>query len=187
MKITEKMYLLAKEIVQEYENNQEQVEHLRDGTTIIVKTGKTNFENKFRGTWIDEVSNVNEDSIKKIKNRESVKKEFSFDVKNCYLECYSCFTEDLRPIKEKDVLAWHDTIDKLNRIDKLRFEDIVLLVQAARNDAFWSKNFLSLVKLRRKNKDKVPYWKVFKEKFKFEKSKSESTFDAMNEVLKNIK
>lgn len=190
MKITEKMYLLAKEIVKEYEKENPFGLYLKESETDkCLSNGKATlyFSDK-EGNLFDsdmkQISNIEVIDPKEVKTKKE--EDFSFEVRNCYLQCYSLFDEDLRPQNNKDTIAWHDTIEKLNRLDKLKFNDIVLITQAARNDVFWKKNFLSLVKLRRKDKDKIPYWKVFKEKFKFEKSKSESTFEAMNEVLKNI-
>ncbi len=217
MKITEKMYLLAKEIVEEYESNQDIVEHLEGGTSIVVVE---------RGKWIDEATQISKDQYdaisktrvmgvdflsgesksvewtkdflnkspndievtdpKEVKPKTKKEEDFSFEVRNCYLQCYSLFDEDLRPKNNKDTIAWHDTIEKLNRIDKLEFNDIVLITQAARNDIFWKKNFLSLVKLRRKDKDKIPYWKVFKEKFKFEKSKTQSMMEMHNQAKRDL-
>ena len=122
---------------------------------------------------------------KKEKEKSCVKKEKVYDdaVVWCYDDCLAFFPKELHPKDEKE---WFEVIDKLNRIDGLEFSDISLIVKAVRNDKFWSKNFLSLTKLRRKDKDKVMYWNVFKEKFKFERSKSESTFDAMQQVLNEI-
>lgn len=188
MKITEKMYLLAKEIVEEYESNEDIVEKFDNGSSIVlVKKGETCFENYSRNFWLDECTNISEDAINSLKIKKTKKEEdFSFEVRNCYLQCYSLFDDDLRPQNNKDTIAWHDTIEKLNRLDKLQFNDIVLITQAARNDKFWKKNFLSLVKLRRKDKDKIPYWKVFKEKFKFEKSKTQSMMEMHNQAKRDL-
>ena len=95
------------------------------------------------------------------------------------------FPEDLRP-NEKEIVGWLDTIEKLNRIDGLEFDDISLLVQAVRKDSFWSKNFLSLTKLRKKNKEKLIYWKVFREKFKIEKSKTQSMMEMHEQAKRDL-
>ena len=181
MKITEKMYLLAKEIVEEYESNQDIVEKFDNGSSIVV-VEKDKFkrnEKTFDKLYEDYQAN-------RLKSKTKKEEDFSFEVRNCYLQCYSLFDADLRPKNEKDTIAWHDTIEKLNRIDKIEFNDIVLITQAARNDVFWKKNFLSLVKLRRKDKDKIPYWKVFKEKFKFEKSKTQSMMEMHNQAKRDL-
>ena len=151
MKITEKMYLLAKEIVKEYE---------KENLNLIPKLPKK----EVSVVSINEIEVIDPKLVKpKSKNVQS--KEYSQEVHNCYLDCLYYFDTDLMP-SAREADNWLDTIDKLNRIDGLAFDDIVLLVKTVRNDDFWSKNFLSLVKLRRKNKEGVVYWKVFKEKFK---------------------
>lgn len=94
------------------------------------------------------------------------KKVFSVEVNDCYYACLDYFDESLHPEKEKTKRNWLDTIDKLNRIDGLQFQDIIHLVQRTRSDDFWSKNFLSIPKLRKKDKNDLPYWKVFYNKFK---------------------
>jgi len=145
MKITEKMYLLAKEIVKEYEGLQ--------------KEPKT------------EKKQIN---------------DYTTSVIECYEECVKEFPADLKPKDEKSQVKWLDVIDKLNRLDNLQFSDISLIVKTVRRDKFWSKNFLTLRKLRRKNNDGVPYWKVFREKFKKEQSKSEqykSAYEQAKETL----
>lgn len=130
------------------------------------------------------------------KEKSSAKKEksmfitsdinFSKEVIDCYHNCIEYFNEDLKPKSVKEQDSWMDTIDKLNRLEHLQFSDIELLVKSARQDIFWSKNFLSITKLRRKDKDKVPYWKVFKEKFKYEKTKTETTYNAYEEARKSM-
>lgn len=54
-----------------------------------------------------------------------------------------------------------DTFDKLIRIDKYTPEQIKKAIQWARNDNFWTTNFLSPVKLRGRDKTGVKYIDVF--------------------------
>ena len=62
--------------------------------------------------------------------------------------------DSLNPKNEK---AWIDTLEKLNRIDGYSFEEIEKIVRITRNHNFWTKNFLSLTKLRKSDKDGVKY------------------------------
>lgn len=126
------------------------------------------------------------EEVKKEKSSEEKEKDYSEDVFECMRNCLVYFPNDLHPTNEKDVDNWLDTIEKLNRLEHLQFSDIELLVKSARQDPFWSKNFLSITKLRRKDKDKVPYWKVFKEKFKINESKSFETLSAYDQALKEM-
>lgn len=188
------MYLLAKEIVKEYEKENTFAINLKESETDkCLSKGKATLyfsdkEGNLFNSDMKPIKNIEVIDPKEVKSKTKTKKEedFSFEVRNCYLQCYSLFDADLRPQNNKDTIAWHDTIEKLNRLDKIEFNDIVLITQAARNDVFWKKNFLSLVKLRRKDKDKIPYWKVFKEKFKFEKSKTQSMMEMHNQAKRDL-
>jgi hypothetical protein len=105
----------------------------------------------------------------KVKVKEEVKEiveveKFSIEIEKCYKNCLSYFPEHLQP-KNNYVDSWKETIEKLNRIDKIEFGHIEEIVKKTREDTFWSNNFLSLNKLRKKNKDGVMYVVVFFEKF----------------------
>lgn len=102
-------------------------------------------------------------------NRNGLKKSektFKKEVIDCYSKVLPLFPESLRPRTKAMEESWMDCIEKLNRIDKVPFDYIIFLTQQAREDDFWSKTFLSLPKLRSKNKDKIRYIQVFHEKFK---------------------
>lgn len=144
---------------------------------INLKKEKSSEKKEKEGHWGYELSTIDENGITK---------DSGFEVHHCYMECLEYFTDDLHPTKQNQIDSWIDTIDKLHRLEHLPYSDIVILVKAVRNDPFWAKNFLSLTKLRRKDKDKIPYWKVFAEKFKQEKTKTEKTYDAYEEARKLI-
>ena len=92
-------------------------------------------------------------------------KTFSEDVLNCYNNCLASFPNHLHPQDEKKKNTWLETIEKLNRIEQIPFELISEIVNKTRNDDFWSKNFMSLPKLRKKNNDDIMYIVFFNEKF----------------------
>jgi hypothetical protein len=118
MKITEKMYLLAKEIVCDYEQN-------------------------------------NSNFLPLINKKEKVI-IYNDPVVWCYNDCLEFFPQHLHPKKEN---TWLDTIDKLNRLDKVPFEHIVRITKLAREDEFISKKiFQSLPKLRQKPRGEEIYW-----------------------------
>jgi hypothetical protein len=79
-----------------------------------------------------------------------------------YDEITQFFPEDLRPKTEKQKAAWIDTLDKLIRIDKNSPEEIKKVIRKTRENDFWKSNFLSVLKLRRKNKEEISYYTVFK-------------------------
>lgn len=92
-------------------------------------------------------------------------------VKETYEKCLQHFPTHLHPSTEKLKNSWMDTIEKLNRIDGIPYEHIIQIVEKTRNDSFWSKNFLSLKKLRQKNKDGLMYVVVFNEQIKAQQPK----------------
>lgn len=113
----------------------------------------------------DEVEdeNVNKEVIEKEK-KVVEKKSFSDEVESCYKNCLAFFPEQLHPEKPEN---WKDTIEKLNRIEKIPFQIIEKITKSAREDDFWSKQFLSLPKLRAKQASSgLKYIVVFNEKFK---------------------
>ena len=104
------------------------------------------------------------------KEKEEVKEKeervYSKEVNDCFGRCLAYFDSHLIPRTPKKENDWKDTIEKLNRIDGVPFEKIVEIVKNVRNDSFWCKNFLSLNKLRKKNKDGIAYIVVFDAQFK---------------------
>lgn len=95
--------------------------------------------------------------------KEKGVKVYAKDVHDCLEKCLTYFESQLHPKKPE---VWLDVIEKLHRIDGLPFEKIVEITQRARSDEFWKQNFLSLTKLRKKNKEDIPYVVVFNERFK---------------------
>lgn len=112
-------------------------------------------------------NNTNEYSVK---SKKPIKKEKSFsdfpeEVKKSFMPICKLFNEDLQPKTEAQKRAWCNTIDEINRIEKISPRKLYLLIQAVLNDDFWVNNFLALTKLRRKNKEGTKYIDVFMYKF----------------------
>lgn len=72
------------------------------------------------------------------------------------------FPEDLQPKTESQIEDWADCLKKLIEIDHYTEMDIGEIVYWAREDSFWSSQFMSFLKLRKKNKDGVKYIDYFK-------------------------
>ena len=87
------------------------------------------------------------------------------EIKDCLKNCLKFFPEDLHPKTPSQISDWEEVIEKVNRIDGFPFEEIERLVEAARSDSFWSDKFLSILKLRRLDPQKVKYIKVFEKRF----------------------
>lgn len=79
------------------------------------------------------------------------------------------FDEDCRPRNQDQKNKWIDVLDKLNRIDGHSPEEIKNIIKRTRMDPFWKSNFLSVLKLRDKNKDGISYFTVFSKKIQPEK------------------
>ena len=195
MEITKKMYELAKLIVTEYEkklsgglieNNfidnhgniyNKQGVKIKDMEVVfeVVEYNKRDF-NK-------ECTTISDKAQKALKPHRN---DYTTSVIDCYESCLSQFPIDLRPSTMSEQVKWLDEIDKLNRLDHLQYSDIILLTKCAREDKFWSKNFLTLRKLRRKNKDGIPHWKLFRENFKFEQSKTQEVQSAYEQAKERL-
>ena len=120
---------------------------------------------------VNDTVKVNVNDTVKVNVKVNVKdkvilKVYSKEVNDCFESCLKFFPESTRPKTDNSKNDWLDTIDKLNRIEKIEFNLIVRIVKKVRNDEFWSKNFLSLTKLRQKNKEQIMYIVVFYEKFR---------------------
>lgn len=94
--------------------------------------------------------------------RRPKKEKYSQEVETIYDFALTYFPKNLHPSTEKKKDNWKDTIDKLLRIDKHDKKEICRVIKWARQNEFWSKNFLSINKLRQNNKDEVKYYEVFK-------------------------
>ena len=97
---------------------------------------------------------------KVIKEKQNL---FTKDIYDCYNQILNYFPEHLHPKKEE---SWLKTIKDLNEIDKIPFHKILEIVKKTRADNFWSKNFLTLTKLRKKNRDGIKYIVYFNEQIK---------------------
>ncbi|SED09595.1 Protein of unknown function [Tenacibaculum sp. MAR_2009_124] len=112
----------------------------------------------------EDVNDIESEKSKKTGTNNFREKSFSKEIEECFQNCLKHFPENLHP-KNGVASKWKDTIDKLNRIDRIPFKLIEEIVEKARADSFWNKTFLSIPKLRKNNGDELPYVVVFHEKF----------------------
>ena len=66
-----------------------------------------------------------------------------------------------RQSEHKFINSQIETIDKLIRIDNRSLNDVIKAIHFGLHDQFWKQNFYSLTKLRKVNKDGVPYIDYF--------------------------
>jgi hypothetical protein len=86
------------------------------------------------------------------------------EIENLYNEVVIFFDENCRPKTEKQKQDWCDTLDKLIRIDGHKPEHIKNIIKRTRIDDFWKTNFLSILKLRKKDPQQIMYFTVFEKK-----------------------
>jgi uncharacterized protein YdaU (DUF1376 family) len=111
----------------------------------------------------EDMKNICETHVKRMENI-NINKDIDNNIKELYKGVEIFFDEDCRPKTEKAKNEWYDTLDKLIRIDGYSPEHIHDVIKRARMDDFWRQNFLSILKLRKKNKDGIPYFTVFEKK-----------------------
>ena len=111
------------------------------------------------------INNTTNNTISKSIIRPKTK-VFSKEVQNCLEACLRHFPDHLHPSTPKQKENALETIKRLNKIDKLPFEVVEEIVSKTRGDKFWCKNFLSINKLRKKNKEGIMYVVVFNEAIK---------------------
>ncbi len=109
------------------------------------------------------------------RNKEPI--VYSSEVHEYFLKCLEYFPSHLHPDTKEKKNKWLDTLDRLERIDNLKLDLVRKIVKKTRADPFWSKNFLSLTKLRKTNKDDVTFIQVFYEQFKKGNKSSSNNID----------
>jgi len=148
-----------KDVYDDYKKGNQSLEDAE----LYVKNRKTSHTDKVRSHHVANIA-VNDtvtvnDNVKVIDKVIKEKIVYSQAVHECFNYSLNYFPKELHP-KKKEI--WLDTLEKLNRIDGYSFEDIKTVIKKTREDSFWSKNFLSIKKLRNSNKDGIKYYQVFK-------------------------
>ena len=100
-----------------------------------------------------------------------INNNYSKEVISLFLEVLRCFPIHLHPSTPKTKNNWLQTLKRLITIDKLDPEIILQIIKFTRENDFWSKNFLSVTKLRKNNRDGVKYVTVFYEQMKSKNGK----------------
>lgn len=111
------------------------------------------------------INNNNSGKPKKVKKSEKKFSDFPEDIQKSFIPICNLFDESLRPKTPEQKRNWCITIDEVNRLDKVSPRKLYLLIEKTLRDSFWVKQFLSVTKLRKKNKDGVKYIDVFMYQF----------------------
>lgn len=93
-----------------------------------------------------------------------------FKNENLFLEIHkniehflALFPKKYWPISEQEKTKWIDCIYKAITIDKYTLKELYIIIKKIRSDNFWSANFLTILKIRKKNKDGIKYIDFFNE------------------------
>ena len=92
-------------------------------------------------------------------------KEYSDIVLKSFEPICNLFPPQTRPKTQAEKNPWLDCIDKLERLDGYSPRKVYVISQKVRSDEFWKDNFLTLLKLRKRNKDGLKYINLFEAKF----------------------
>jgi hypothetical protein len=146
-----------------FEGNEEPLERSFEGNS---KPLEHSFEQVQEEVQVQVQEKEEEEEEEKYSLVPKTKKVFEEKINNTYNSCLIFFEEHLRPVDEKQENSWKETIEKLNRIEKIPLAKIIEITEKARADDFTRKNsFHSLNKLRTK-KEGMYYITIFNEKFK---------------------
>lgn len=92
-------------------------------------------------------------------------KDYDPIVQKSYFAIVDLFPADLKPKTTNEKRNWVKQIDDLWRLDKCHPRKTFLICQKARQDEFWKNQFLTILKLRRRNKEGIKYIDLFSHKF----------------------
>jgi hypothetical protein len=120
---------------------------------------------------------LNQDTPSINKNDKNVKKEkkktYSPEIQGLSGFFFNTLPSNLQSkITDSEREKWNDCFDKLIRIDGHNPDTIRAVITYFRADSFWESNFLSPLKLRRKNRDGIKYIDFFKNNMKSTKSRA---------------
>jgi len=125
----------------------------------------------FRSTPIGQKGEViyinnNINNIKK-NNIQNVKAPLFTEItEKAFPHFISLFPLNYRPKTKAQKNKWLECLDKIQRIDKYNLRDVYNVAKDLRNDQFWSKNFLSILKLRNTDKNGIKYIDRFMEDYR---------------------
>lgn len=100
---------------------------------------------------------------------------FEFQAATYFIDKKKDYVQVQNQISKPDYIQKQcNEVRKLMDIDGLSENDIKALIAFAVDDDFWKDQILSISKLRKKNKDGVPYWAVLGDKVKKKISKTQT-------------
>ena len=122
----------------------------------VLKKSSGGIKEKFKDNIYN---NINNNTL------EYKKEDYSDMVLKSFKPICELFPIQTQPKTQADKKSWLDCIDKLERLDGYSPRKVYYIVQKVRSDDFWKNNFLTILKLRKKNKDGLKYINLFEAKF----------------------
>lgn len=122
------------------------------GEEIILQGGENGFNKQENNKLMRTHSTRNAIKEEKIKENNNYK-----EILRIYNSIIDLFPEHLIPDK-KEKINWLDELRMLIEIDKRSPDEIISVIRWARLDEFWKTNFLSIRKLRKKDKNGTKYY-----------------------------
>lgn len=155
---------LSKQLpIHKYKLLTKNIKHITDNIESVISFVFADVDSLIKQLNNKQLNNKQVNQLKNIiSENDSPKKEtvYSKDVLFVYDSVINLF--DPKNVNEK---KYKETIRLLIEVDNYDKNLIIETIKKAKKDEFWSSQFLSLNKLRNKNKDGVKYIEVFKAKF----------------------
>ena len=104
-------------------------------------------------------------SATKNNNVNNIVKTYKEIIVECYKNLVLLFPVEYRPKTNEQKNKWLQVIDELDRIDGINPRQVFYISKKTLEDEFWSENYRSPLKLRRKNKDGIKWIYVFKNRY----------------------
>jgi len=120
-------------------------------------------------------------------NQNNINNNIPIDIKSIAYKSINhfikLFPNKYQPKSESQKNKWIEILDKINRLDGYDLRDVYKCCKDLRADDFWSNNFLSLLKLRNKDKNGIKYIDRFMDKFSSTKPKSYYKIKGIEELI----
>ena len=134
----------------------------------------------------DNVHVTTNNNVNKVNNDNNVIKEDSSDIIDFYNSIIDFFPKNTQPDSQKKKNAWLTDIGYFIEKSVYSLQEVQRIVEYFRKDEFWSGNFLSFLKLRKRNKDGVMYIDVFAEQLKRKKTDHKINKNKRNYKLNDV-
>ena len=128
---------------------------LKKTSIPIEENFNTPIEEKLKDIYT--ITNIYNNTKKNNKTTKSKTPEFTESVLKAFPHFVALFPDQYKPKSETQKNKWMDCLDKIERIDKYKLNEVYKVAKDLRSDDFWQSNFLSILKLRNVDKNGIKY------------------------------